>query len=97
MEGLIEEPTLGRGGEGMVIGGSVGLLNRFKSDFNPGKLIELKFPSKWQNSLLTLGESLEMGACWRELDWRSSVVPSDPRPSFYPTSLKALSIARICA
>ena len=84
MEGLIDEPTLRRGGKGMVIGASAGLLNRFKSDFNPRKLVELKFPREWQNSSLTLAESLELGAIWLELDWRegNSGDLSVPRPSF---------------
>ena len=98
VEELMEEPTPGGGVEGLLLGGSVGLITHFKSNFSHKKLLEVKFPSRWQMSSISEDESLELGGCWLELGYRSiNGVPSDPRPLWYPEELKTISTERIRA
>ena len=66
-----EEPTPGDGEEGLPLAGSVGIYMKFRSTFSAKRLLEVKFPTRWQNASISEAESLELGAVWLELNHRS--------------------------
>ena len=86
----IEEPTPGDGEEGLPLSGSVGIHIKFRSCFNAKRLLEVKFPARWQTVAISEAESLELGAVWLELNQRS-INDADKRPVWYPAELRAVS------
>ena len=87
----VGEPTPGDGEKVLPLSGSVGIYIKFRSTFNAKRLLEVKFPAKWQTAAISEAESYEIAAVWLELNHRSINDADMVRPVWYPVELKAAS------